>query len=205
MFDFLKKKVNPFQIAAYLAMEPSKYMEGIEKSANDFLNKNPEYRDLRNQILDEMQWIIIACGVIAIRVLSDVKISKEVEKQLSVVYSRIHETNNKKTPFTSDFLKNLEYKIDNYLVRFNRGLVLRDLEKSSPEILFNEAMKDFANETMKYITGKSRAKEMTDWEDIDKLQERTEKEDELEQYIFRIIRQFVPQFREHFRNFKIEN
>ena len=46
---------------------------------------------------------------------------------------------------------------------------------------------------------------MTDWEDIDKLQERTEKEDELEQYIFRIIRQFVPQFREHFRNFKIEN
>jgi len=180
-------------------------MEGIEKSATDFLDKNPEYRDLRNQILDEMQWIIIACGVISIRILSDIKTSKEVEQQLLVVYSRIHETNNKKTPFTPDFLKKLEYKIDGYLVRFNRGLVLRDLEKSSPEVLFNEAIKDFANETMKYITGKSRAKEITDWEDIDKLQERTEEEDALEQYINRGIRQFIPQFKEHFRNFKIES
>ena len=186
-------------------MKTSRHMEGIEQSVNEFSDKNPEYRHLRNQILDEAQWIIIACGVIAIRILSDVKTSQEVEKQLSVVYSGIHETNDKKTPFTPDFLKKLECKINAYLVRFNRGVVFRDCEKLSPEVLFNESMKDFANETMKYITGKSRVKEITDWEDIDKLQERTEEEDELERYIYRLICQFIPQFKEHFRHFKIKS
>jgi len=203
MFNFSKKRVSSFQVAAYLVMKTSEYVDGIQRSVNDFLDKNNKYYNLKNQILDEMQWIIISCGVIAIRMLSDIKVAKEVEKQILVVYSKIHETNNKKTSFTSDFLKNLEYKIDNYLVRFNRGLVLRDWKKLSPEILFNEAMKDFANETIKYITGKSRAKEIT-WDDIDELQKRTEVEDELERYVYKIICQFIVQFREHFKDFKIE-
>ncbi len=204
MFDFLKKKVNSFQVAAYIATEPSRHVNGIENAVDEFLGKNPQYQDLRNKLLDEIQWIIVACGVIAIRILTDVKTAKEVKKQVSAVFQRIHDTNDKKTMFTPEFLKRLDYQIDAYLVRFNRGLILRDEEKSSPAVLFNEAMKDFANETMEYITGESRATEMAGWEDIDKLQERTEEEDELERFAYRTIRQFIPQFQQHFRQFRIE-
>lgn len=73
MFDFLKKKVNSFQVAAYIASEPSRHVDGIENAVGEFLGKNPQYQDLRNKLLDEIQWIIVACGVIAIRILTDVK------------------------------------------------------------------------------------------------------------------------------------
>ena len=206
MFAFLKgrqkTKATPFQIAALLAMTPSKYVAGVEKSVDDLLKSNPQFLCFRNRILDEVQWIIVACGVVTIRILDGMIVSKQVLEQIPEFFSKMHESNNNNTMFTKEYIENLRHKLEAYLVRFNRRLVLDNSEKLPFEALSKMAAKDFANETMKYITGKGRCTEITQ-DDLYKLQERTETEDELEGYIYRIICQFIPKFAEQIEKFKI--
>lgn len=202
MFNFLKKKITAFQVASYLVMDLSKYTDSISQTVDEFIKEKPSYSIYKIQLLDELQWVITSCGVIAIRILTDVPTAKHVVKQVSAVYSKIHKTNDEKTMFTPEFIHKLALKTDAYLVRFNRGLIMRADSSSDPSFLFNEASQDLANETMKYITGTSRATEI-DMDNMFELQKRTADEDALEIFVTNVIKQFIMQYKEKFLSFRI--
>jgi len=199
MFDFLKKKATPFQLAAYIVMETSNYSSGLEDSVNKFLNDSPSFSRYRNRMLDEIQWVIVACGVIAVRLLTEHTRARTTIGEILKAYRLIHENNNQKTVFTPMFLDSLNDRLDNYMVRFNRGATMRDPN----QFTLKEGLVDVANESMKYITGETRSTDLTDWDDLLTVQARTQEPDALEFFVRNVIQQFVNNFYEKFKNYKI--
>ncbi len=207
---FCSKKTVEYALASYITMETSESLDGIGKVVNEFLLENPKYKEIKNRILDEVQWIIVASGIIAIKILTDAEIARKIIKELKVIYTKIHNENNKKTQLTPEFLEELGKKLEGYLMRFERGIIsnIRDFDGRIKD--FNEltalpdtAIADFANETMGYITDNPKQTEIIQ-DNIDKIQLRTIEPDELEVFILIIIRQFVFQFRDYFEKFKLD-
>lgn len=122
MFDFLKKSASPFQLAAYIAMKSSEQMEGVDHQLEDALSHAPDPKLPKGKTLDELQWIPVACGVIAARMCFGLEPANRVLRELGSVYARIHETNGRQTPFTPEFIAGLQAKISAYLKCFEGGL-----------------------------------------------------------------------------------
>ena len=201
MFGFLKKGITPLQIAAFLSKEPSKYISDIDLVNNQFIENAPQFAFLKNKIIDEIQWIIIGSGVIAVHAISGITIAKEVIKQIIVIHTSMT-TGPKKQSLPPAEVAAIATRMDKYLTRFNRGVALR-LESNHPRnLIFDDAIKDVANESMEFITGTKRCQQVS-IDNIDSLQERTVAEDELERYMFKVARQFIYQLKKHFKETKI--
>jgi hypothetical protein len=197
MFGLFKRKLSPKNRAYIIAKNTSDYTVSLDETVNSFIQQNPKFTDKRNNIIDELQWIIATGGLISIRIISDHKKTKATYEQLIEFYHALHLSNNNNSTFNSDYLEKLKTKFDNYLVRFNRGIVFRDQNANS----YNEALIDVANESMKYFTGEIRHSQIKDLDDIDKLQERTEPS-ELELFVKDILNQFIKIFMKEFEQTK---
>lgn len=198
MLGLFKKKLFAKNRAYLISQTSSEYLKGLEDVLNDFLVKYPKYQAKRNNLIDELQWMIPTGGLIAIRMLSEHKKAKETYKQLIELYRAVHLTNNKTTMFDDIYLKKLDTKFDNYLCRFNRGIGFRDPNSNS----LNESLIDVANESMQYFTGEIRYSEILSFDDLAKVQERPEP-NELELFIKDILYQFVREFISKFEKFKL--
>jgi predicted N-acyltransferase len=192
-----KERYNAKNRAYFIAMLPGKY--DTTTAVDEFLEMFPKYSDKKNVIIDELQWITVAGGLIAIRTLAGVEKAKETHKQLIEFYKSIHLSNNSSTPFTDEFLSGLGKKLEKYIIRFNRGLAFRNNYENS----FNEAIFDVANESMEYFTGKIMHTQISTFEDVFTLQEREKGPDALEMFIRKALQDIVGIFLKKFKEVKI--
>lgn len=166
MFGLFKKRLNAKKRAYLIASTLSDYIDGLDEVVDKFLQEHPTYGDKRNNIIAELQWIIATGGIISIKILSDNKKAKKTYEQLIEFYRILHKSNNNSSAFNDNYLSELEAKFENYLVRFNRGIGLRDNTINS----YDEALIDVANESMKYFIGEIRQSKILDYDDLFKLQ-----------------------------------
>lgn len=166
MFGLFKKRLNAKNRAYLIARTISDYIDSLDKVVDKFIQQHPTYKDKRNNIIDELQWIIATGEFICIKILSDHKKSKETYEQLIEFYRVLHKSNNNTSVFNDIYLSELKTKFDHYMVRFNRGIGFRDTTERS----YNEALIDVANESMKYFIGDIRQSQISDYDDLFNLQ-----------------------------------
>ena len=198
MFNLFKKKYSAQNRAYLIATTTGEYSSGLDKTVNEFLERYPDHKGNKNRIIDELQWIISTGGLVAIRLLSDHKKVKETYSELIEFYRALHKSNDNSTLFTDTYLIAMDKKFESYMIRFNRGIVLREETSST----YDEALFDVANEAMKYFTGETRHFKVVDFEDIDKLQQRPDP-NELEHLVKTILGQFVAIFVSDFKKVQI--
>ncbi|MBT6051649.1 MAG: hypothetical protein HOG49_33005 [Candidatus Scalindua sp.] len=198
MFNLFKKKYSAQNRAYLIATTTGEYSSGLDKTVNEFLERYPDHKGNKNRIIDELQWIISTGGLVAIRLLSDHKKVKETYSELIEFYRALHKSNDNSTLFTDTYLIAMDKKFESYMIRFNRGIVLREETSST----YDEALFDVANESMKYFTGETRHFKVVDFEDIDKLQQRPDP-NELEHLVKTILGQFVAIFVSDFKKVQI--
>lgn len=198
MFGLLKKKFSAKNRAYLIAVTTSDYIGSLDEALDKFLLQYPKYKEQKNNIVDELQWIIATGGLISIRILSDHNKAKETYEQLIEFYRSLHQSSINSSAFDDNYLTRLETKFNSYMVRFNRGIVYRDDTESS----YNEALIDVANESMEYITGEVRCSQIMDYDDLFNLQKRTDP-NEIELFIKDILGQFVKIYLKEFEKVKI--
>jgi hypothetical protein len=127
MFDSYKKSISPFQLAVYISLSSADHMVDVEKKVSESLEHTSGLTLSQGKTVDEMQWVPVACGVIAARICFGVEAAQNIIRELGVVYAGIHETNRQKgrrTPFTEEFISALQAKVSAYLRAFEGGLGL---------------------------------------------------------------------------------
>ncbi len=199
MLNFLKKKQTSLQLAYFLIRDSGGY--DIVSVTGAFLDKHPQFLSFNANIIVESQNVIIAAGLIAIRLLTDVPFARAVVERAVEVYSVVKEEKTD-TGFSPDDLENFKKRMDSYLVRFNRGMILRLVGNEVHPSIFEEAVKDLGNEATKFITGEPRSAELADFEDALLLQTRIKEEDELERHMTGVFRQFIFQYKKHFSEYR---
>ncbi len=196
MFGFFKKKANAVQVAGYL-LKTSPRLIDLDRSVDAFLEISPQYSELRNKIIDELQWIVMATGVIAVRVLADVQKARAVIEAIDELYVRIDASTEGKHYFTPERRAEIKKRLEAYYVRFNRGIAYRPESKEG----LIAAIADVGNESMRYITGRAGATEV-DWDMMHELQERTVPADALELYVVNIVDHGLKTFAVHFNKLR---
>lgn len=193
MFDFLKKPASPFQLAAYIAMKSSEHMDGVEEQLTSALAMARDPKLPKGKTLDELQWVPVACGVIATRMCFGAEAADQVLHQLGVVYARIHETNGRRTPFSEEFIANLQEKIKVYLKCFEGGLGMNAVRLKGSVDPVNVALKRVAALGHDLIRGLPLADVAT-----------MELPDEpLPRVVFDLARKSTERFRGHFDSFRL--
>jgi hypothetical protein len=197
MFGIFKKKKESTNPALCIATEMSIYSNRLVNTIDEFLTLHPKYLNNRNNIIDELQWIVATGGLIAIMLRSDFKTSRASYEDLIELYRTSKPIKNSLSMISEEFLKRLASRFDSYLFRFNRGLSLRDSSEKS----YNESLFDVANESMRYFLGESRRSEV-DIDNILSLQRRTLSSDEMEIFVKDILNDSVKLFFKKFEKFE---
>lgn len=157
MFNLFKKKpkgLDARQRALEVIRVAKQTISDWQQDTNKFLIEYPEYEAQRNKIIDEIQWIPYVSALIGIHASSNFKIANDTINSLVDILGTA--TLDEK-PLSEEQLKLIKYRLNAYLVRFNRSVTLRDQANASGkkimEIL-SEAIFDCANEGVYYFTDK---------------------------------------------------
>ena len=193
MFGMSKKKISAKDRGLIISMTLNKYTTNMYEIVDRFILQYPEYKTRKNNIIEELQWIITASGLISVMALSDFGKANETIGPLIEFYRSLHQSNDDSPAFNNDYLTGLQNKLNRYLVCFNRGFTLRDSTQNS----LNDALMDVASEAVEYITGEVRCNQ-----DVFNLQERPTPS-ELELFVKDILNQFVKIYIKEFEKMKI--
>ena len=205
MFRFLRrlfsKTLSLYQVAFQLAREPSECFDGLKESLAQLIQRHPQYGPDRNRIIDELQWVVIASGLAAIRVLAGLAKAQTVLRELMTVYQQARRKSSGATMFTPDFLGGLQSKLDTYLNRFDRGIASRLETAGSPAAVLSGAAHDLANEAQKYLAGASLTMQAGSSHGIAASDSEMPSVDALESYTGEVVLQSI----NHFREFLIQH
>ena len=150
-----RRKTTPWKICGKIVLETFGFFN-FEKASNDFFTENPQYEHLRAETLIHLQYLCIAGGMIAVRIMYDAQTSGKVCNELTEFLEKAFYKNKeeKEKAFTPERAKEIFSKVNRYLVRFNQGANLRDLDKLSAEEIYHEVSMDIADEAICDIAGK---------------------------------------------------
>ena len=202
---FSRRKTTPWKICGRIVLETFSFFD-FEKGSNEFFTKNPQYEHLRADTITHLQYLCIAGGIIAVRIMYDAQTSGKVCDELPEFLEKAFYKNKeeKEKAFTPEQAKEIFSKVNRYLVRFNQGTNLRDLNELSAEEIYHEVSIDVADEVICDIVGKPDLE--TPEEVLDRLiisqvpKKRVISSDEIKltEFLAEMIRAFIS----HFLNFK---
>lgn len=154
MFSFFKKvssttervqKMPPDAVAMYIMKTAGDYTDTVVEMIDTILSEFPNDRRFRNRAVDEGQWLVMACGFIALVWLEkgpprDVPTVVRVTAKLGELYLSIDAENEGKTPFKPEFIDRITKKLISYVSIYFDKLYERgfELDKFSFQDAANE-------------------------------------------------------------------
>lgn len=159
MFNIFKKKskgLDSKQRAHEVIRVVSQTTEDWERNTTQFLIDHPEFALQKNKIFDEIQWIPYVSAFTSILATSNFKTANDSIKSLADILSTSMIDGE---PFSETKIKEISNRLNAYLVRFNRSLVLNNGINANDEGLMNtlsDAIFDCANEGIYYFTNTKR-------------------------------------------------
>lgn len=157
MFSFFKKvsstteraqKVPPDAAAMYIMKTAGDYTHTVVEMIDTILSEFPNDRQFRNKAVDESQWLVMACGFIALVWLEKgpprgVPPVVRVTAKLGEHYLSIDAKYEGKTPFKPEFIQRITNKLTTYVSIYFEKLYERGdaLDKFSFDDAANEVVR----------------------------------------------------------------
>jgi hypothetical protein len=157
--EMKKRQVTTEDLASFLVGKVSQLNNDIAKTVDYFLESNNKYNKFRNNIIDEMQWLFLAGGIIALDIKYGKEIASSVISNVLDLYTIIHKHNDYNSPFDMNLLlsvqKRLEYYYDNYVSHINEignSNPSRKFDKDFHKYIYDCGINNLAISCIKLVT-----------------------------------------------------
>ncbi len=193
-------RVTSLEVAEYVASEPLSRAQDIRAEVKRFAAGRLEFETLQERLVEEIYWLLVACGAIAVRVVwQDEGVCQKVVGHLIDIYTGFHEASGGETPFTPNYVVRMARRVSLYIARFSQDMYSTPALAKRPVARFDAAMAGLAHQARLSVIGRPMV--IKGGSDMGRRSEAIE----LEAFLFKLISRFTVHFMEHFRGLKKES